>query len=99
MLGVREAGGVARGFQHKLVLENLQFFSGSIEPVGISYFLGLGCGLGGRGGLGGACKVVHDHFSVGQRLLELAVACHVIVALCSSLVALNTEAGDKLMGG
>ena len=59
LLGVREVDSVAGGFQHELVLEDLQFFTGSIESVGIGYFLGLGCGLRGRGRLGGAGKAVH----------------------------------------
>ena len=91
VLGVLESGAVARGFQHKLVLENLQFFSGSVESIGISYFLGSGCELGG-GGLGGEGKAGHDHLGMGQPLLEPVFAGHVILALC-------TEAGDELIGG
>ena len=99
MLGVQEAGGIAGGFQHELIFENFQFFSGSIESIGIGNLFGSGCGLGNRGRLGGAGKAVHDHFGVGQPLLELAFPCHVLLALQSSLVALCSEAGDKLMGG
>ena len=88
VLGVREAGGVAGGFEHELVLENFQFFSGSVESVGIGYFLGSGCGLGNRSGLGGVGKVVHDYFGVGQPLLESAFPCHVLLTLRSSLVVL-----------
>ena len=98
VLGVREAGGVAGGFQHELVLENLQFFSGSVESVGISYFLSSGCGLGGCGRHGGAGKSVHDNFGVGQPLLESAFPCNVLLALRLSLVVLCSEAGDRLMG-
>ena len=97
MLHVREPRRIAGGLQEERVFENFQFFSGSVESVGIGYFLGSGCGLGGCGGLGGAGKVVH--FGVGQPLLELAFACHVLVALRSSHVALHSEAGDELMGG
>ena len=80
-MGVREADSVAGGFQQEFVLENLQFFSDSVESVGIGYFLGSGCGLGDRGGLGGAGKAVHDRFGVGQPLLESAFPCHVLLAL------------------
>ena len=59
MLHVREPRRIAGGLQEELVFENFQFFSGSVESVGIGYFLGSGCGLGGCGGLGGAGKVVH----------------------------------------
>ena len=99
MLGVRTAGGIARGFQHELVLKNLQCFSGSVESVRIGYFLGSGCGLGDCGGLGGAGKAVHDHFGVGQPLLDSAFSCHVLLVLGSSLVALCSEVGEKLMSG
>ena len=99
MLGAWEAGGVAGGFQHELVIENLQFFFSSVESVRIGYFLGWACGLGDRGGLGGAGKAVHDRFGVGQPLLESDYPCHVLLALCSSLVTLYLEGGNKLMGG
>ena len=99
VLGVREAGGVTGGFLHELVLEKLQFFSGSVKSVRIGDFLGSGCGLENRGRLGGAGKAVHDHFSIGQPLLESAFPSHVLLALRSSLVALCSEAGDKLIGG
>ena len=81
MLGVWEVGSVAGGFQHELVLENLQFLSDSIKSIGISYFLGSGCRLGGRGGLGGAGQTVHDHLGIGQPLQEPAFTFHVNIVL------------------
>ena len=99
MLGVREAGGVAGGFQHELVFENFQFSSGFIESIMIGNLFGLGCGLGDRGGLRGAGKAVHDLFGIGQLLLESAFPCSVLLVLQSSLVTLYSEAGHKLLEG
>ena len=44
-------------------------------------------------------KAVHDHLGIGQPLLESTFSCYVLLALRSNLVALCSEAGDKLMAG
>ena len=89
MLGIREAGGVAGGLEHELVLESLELLTTSVELIGVgNHFCSIvgvgggscGCG-GGGGGSGSGSEAIHGLLGVCQPLLEATLASHVFVAL------------------